>query len=821
MRISLAGVVKAFGAHTVLDRVDLTLGPHSRLGLVGRNGAGKTTLLRLLAGLEQPDDGRVERSPAALTVGYLPQEHDRRPGETLLAYLARRTGVAEAEAALERHSSEWEPNGYSAALERFTALGGGDLEARARTLCADLGLSVPLEQETATLSGGEAARAALAAILLSRFDVLLLDEPTNDLDFDGLDRLERFLDAYEGGLAVVSHDRAFLDRTVTRIAEIDPWTQAVAEFAGGWSEYAAQRDEARRASTWALRAGAAAPPRADHPADDAAHRGARWVPAWRQATGGPDRRATHALRDKVRQAEKLARAQRAARQALPAVGAAARAAAPAQRLGDLVLRLDGAVARRGAFRLGPIDLDLAPGRAPRRHGPERQRQVDAAGAPPRRARARRRQRARSAARRCSASLEQATRLAGEAPLLERSSRATGLSPDDARTLLAKFGLGAGARAAADAIALAGRADARPPRRASGARRQLPRARRADEPPRPRGCRGARGGPRRLRGHGRRRLARPRASSSASRRPGRSRSNSARLAQPLDGSPQEENLEGTPRQAPRAARHRGAARERVPDLPSAEAAAPRLPDVQDVQGPRGRAAPHAASVAAWPESPSTRWAATARPDEIVAGALEAASRRRRRRSCSGRAASTPAGSSSSRRPRRSRWTRSRPTPCARSPTPRSSRRCRAVADGQRRRRRLGREHGRDARRRARPHAPAARRDAPGDRRPDPDAARARPSCSTPARTRTPGRSTCSSSRTWAPSSPRRSSSSPNPEVRLLSIGEEPEKGNQLTLEAHALLAESELDFARQRREPRPARAAPPTSSSATASPATSR
>ena len=246
MRISLHGVVRSFGARTVLDHVDLTLGPRSRLGLVGPNGAGKSTLLRLLAGLDEPDEGRVERTPASLTVGYLPQEHDRQAGETLLAYLARRTGVADAEAAVERHTASWSPDAYAAALERFLALGGADLEARARTTCTELGLAVSLDQETATLSGGEAARAGLAAILLSRFDVLLLDEPTNDLDFDGLDRLERFVDGFAGGLVVVSHDRVFLDRTATRIAEIDPWTGRVHEHAGSWSEYAAARELARQ-----------------------------------------------------------------------------------------------------------------------------------------------------------------------------------------------------------------------------------------------------------------------------------------------------------------------------------------------------------------------------------------------------------------------------------------------------------------------------------------------------------------------------------------------------------------------------------------------
>src|SRR6202007_1298756 len=105
---------------------------------------------------------------------------------------------------------------HAEALDRFLARGGSDFDARARAPLADLGFSGELTQTLDTLSGGEAARAALASILLSRFDVLLLDEPTNDLDFDGLDRLERFVTGFDGAIVVVSHDRAFLDRTVTK-----------------------------------------------------------------------------------------------------------------------------------------------------------------------------------------------------------------------------------------------------------------------------------------------------------------------------------------------------------------------------------------------------------------------------------------------------------------------------------------------------------------------------------------------------------------------------------------------------------------------------
>jgi len=304
VRVSLTGVVRSFGAHTVLDRVDLTLGPRSRLGLVGPNGAGKSTLLRLAAGLDEPDEGTVERTPWSLTIGYLPQEHDRRPGETLLGYLARRTGITDAEAAVKRHTTDWSPDAYAAALERFLALGGGDLEARARTVCAELGLPVSLEQETATLSGGEAARAALAAILLSRFDLLLLDEPTNDLDFDGLERLERFVDGFEGGLAVVSHDRAFLDRTVTRIAEIDPWTGGVREYAGSWSEYAAAHERARAKQYAAFEDSQERRREVEallHARRNQARAGGAFLA---HATGGSDRRGTKALSGKVRQAER-------------------------------------------------------------------------------------------------------------------------------------------------------------------------------------------------------------------------------------------------------------------------------------------------------------------------------------------------------------------------------------------------------------------------------------------------------------------------------------------------------------------------------------
>src|SRR4051812_26898586 len=240
-------ISKSYAAVQVLDRVSLVVAPGDRVGIVGPNGIGKSTLLRVLAGLEAPDRGRVIRGGAA---GYLPQEPEARAGETVRGYLARRTGIGAAEDEMDalaaRLGSEPQLAGaYSEALERFLALGGDDFEARVGAVLDEVGLGRRAGRELTTLSGGEAARAALAAILLARFDVFCLDEPTNNLDFAGLARLERFLDGLAAGVVLVSHDRAFLDRTVNRIVEFEAETRRVHEYAGTWSEYEAARARAR------------------------------------------------------------------------------------------------------------------------------------------------------------------------------------------------------------------------------------------------------------------------------------------------------------------------------------------------------------------------------------------------------------------------------------------------------------------------------------------------------------------------------------------------------------------------------------------------
>ncbi len=250
--VVVRGVQVAFGATQVLHGIDLTISPGQRLGLVGPNGAGKSTLLRVIASQLKPDAGTVT---ATGSVGLLPQEPDRRPGETLLGYLGRRTGVEPAEAAMQaaaealgsENIGATAADDYDMALQTWLDLGGADFEARAKDVVANLGLDhTALGVETAGLSGGQMARGSLAAVLLSRYDVLLLDEPTNDLDLDGLEQLERFVLGRRGGLALVSHDREFLTRVITDVFEIDPHNRQSRLFAGGWESYLAEGEIARQ-----------------------------------------------------------------------------------------------------------------------------------------------------------------------------------------------------------------------------------------------------------------------------------------------------------------------------------------------------------------------------------------------------------------------------------------------------------------------------------------------------------------------------------------------------------------------------------------------
>ncbi|NWF24923.1 ABC-F family ATP-binding cassette domain-containing protein [Streptomyces sp. PKU-EA00015] len=240
------------GERSLFSGLDLVVAPGDVIGLVGVNGAGKSTLLRLFAGLDRPEQGELRLSPPTATVGHLPQEPDRREGESVRDFLARRTGVAAAQAAMDEATqglvdgAPGADDAYAVSLERWLGLGGADLDERAEEVADSLGLAVGLDQPMTSLSGGQAARAGLASLLLSRYDVFLLDEPTNDLDLDGLERLERFVQGLRAGTVVVSHDREFLTRTVTKVLELDLAQQQITLYGGGYAAYLEERETARR-----------------------------------------------------------------------------------------------------------------------------------------------------------------------------------------------------------------------------------------------------------------------------------------------------------------------------------------------------------------------------------------------------------------------------------------------------------------------------------------------------------------------------------------------------------------------------------------------
>jgi ATPase subunit of ABC transporter with duplicated ATPase domains len=351
--------------------LDLVVAPGDVIGLVGPNGAGKSTLLRILAGLETPEHGTVSLSPPAATVGYLPQEPERTPGETVRDLLARRTGVTAAQqdldaagAALER-GDRGADDGYATALERWLGLGAADLEERAEAVTAELGLAVELDRPVTALSGGQAARAGLASLLLSRYDVVLLDEPTNDLDLDGLATLEDFVRGLRSGTVLVSHDRRFLDRTVQRVLELDLHQHQVRQYGGGYAAYLAERELVRRHARAEFeeyadtKAGLEARARAQRAWADKGVRNVR-----RKMASEPDK-SIRAFR--IDSSEKQAAKARQTDRMIERLDAVEEprkewelhmTVAAAPRAGAIVASLRGVVVHRGPFTLGPVDLQI-------------------------------------------------------------------------------------------------------------------------------------------------------------------------------------------------------------------------------------------------------------------------------------------------------------------------------------------------------------------------------------------------------------------------------------------------------------------------------
>jgi ATPase subunit of ABC transporter with duplicated ATPase domains len=453
--LAARGVSFSYGAATVLAEVELTVAAGDRTAVVGQNGAGKSTLLRLLAGLDQPDTGEII---ATGTVGLLPQERDRLAGETVLGYVARRTGVSAADRAMQSAAEEMARGGpgdggaaYASALDRYLALGGPDLEVRAAEVGAALGLPADLTRRASGLSGGQTARLALAAVLLARFDVILLDEPTNDLDTDGLELLERHLAGLRGGLVMVSHDRAFLERLASEVIQLDQHSHRAIRYGGGFAAYQAEleRDRVRARAeyeSYAARRGDLI---------QRARRQREWARSGEQSARSPaarrkepDKNIRHARSQGAQQLGAGAAAAMREADRLEVVQEPRKewelrlSFGAAKRSGDVVATLAGAVVDRGSFRLGPVDLQIA--WADRlcvrgANGSGKTTLIEAIlGRIP-----------LTAGRRSLGpsvvigEIDQARRTFDPAsPLLDAFCAYTGQTPGDARTLLAKFGLGA-------------------------------------------------------------------------------------------------------------------------------------------------------------------------------------------------------------------------------------------------------------------------------------------------------------------------------------------------------------------------------------------
>ena len=254
---------KSYGITTVLAGISLIVNDGEHAGLIGPNGAGKSTLLRCIIGQEQPDSGTITLSPAGASLGYVPQSFGDLLGDRTIAqavaeaqaeHVAAEAALAHAADALaDAADMDAALAAYDAALAHFEALGGYEREHRSAAVLQGLGLGALAPSTPAsTLSGGQKTRLGLATLLLRQPDLLLLDEPTNHLDVEALEWLEGFVRSYGGAVLIVSHDREFLDQTVTRVLYLDPETHAIKSYTGNYSDFADAREHERElhAESW-------------------------------------------------------------------------------------------------------------------------------------------------------------------------------------------------------------------------------------------------------------------------------------------------------------------------------------------------------------------------------------------------------------------------------------------------------------------------------------------------------------------------------------------------------------------------------------------
>ncbi len=242
-------LAKRYGDDLIFENVSFVVNPGERVGLVGPNGCGKTTLLRIITGEETPTSGGVSISPPNLRIGYLPQGLEPPPDATARDVLyPQARALASHEAELERlsHALAERPADralaarYARTLEQIERIGAMFQPEDSAPVLAGLGLDhLALDDRVALLSGGQKTRLGLARLLIHSPQLLLLDEPTNHLDITALEWLEEWLAAYPGAALIVSHDRTFLDRTITRVIALDPVTLTARAYPGNYTAYVA------------------------------------------------------------------------------------------------------------------------------------------------------------------------------------------------------------------------------------------------------------------------------------------------------------------------------------------------------------------------------------------------------------------------------------------------------------------------------------------------------------------------------------------------------------------------------------------------------
>lgn len=237
---------KTYGIQPILEDISFSISNSERVGLIGPNGCGKTTLMRILAGLEQPDSGTVASTRPNLRTGYLAQGIDFDPEATLQTALGPASvSQTELEAEISSLASALAANPHDPHLQKKYDQALSYLppfHSPLSTVLAPLGLAdLPLDTPVKHLSGGQKTRLMLARVLMEEPHLLLLDEPTNHLDIEMLEWLEGWLRRFQGAALIVSHDRAFLDNTVTSILELDSSTHTIKSYPGNYGDYLEQK----------------------------------------------------------------------------------------------------------------------------------------------------------------------------------------------------------------------------------------------------------------------------------------------------------------------------------------------------------------------------------------------------------------------------------------------------------------------------------------------------------------------------------------------------------------------------------------------------